>query len=106
MWFLGIGFCLVSTFAEMHCTKQHISDAIVRIVLVMRLSLSSIHLVRSDTNNSPSAPLNLGPVKPAITTVVVEAAELFGESNEVRIRHQGQEYRLRITRSGKLILTK
>lgn len=62
--------------------------------------------MRSDTNNSPAILLSLGPVKPAITPVVVDAAELFGESNEVRVRHRGQEYRLRITRSGKLILTK
>jgi hemin uptake protein HemP len=31
---------------------------------------------------------------------------LFGEAQEVRIDHLGQEYRLRQTRNGKLILTK
>jgi hemin uptake protein HemP len=39
--------------------------------------------------------------------VIVDAAELFGDGgSEVRIVHRGQEYRLRITRQGKLILTK
>jgi len=31
---------------------------------------------------------------------------LFGTQNEIVIEHQGEEYRLRITRNGKLILTK
>lgn len=31
---------------------------------------------------------------------------LFALGNEVRISHQGHEYRLRLTRAGKLILTK
>ncbi|HEX4482132.1 MAG TPA: hemin uptake protein HemP [Rudaea sp.] len=31
---------------------------------------------------------------------------LFGGTQEVRIDHHGQEYRLRQTRNGKLILTK
>lgn len=34
------------------------------------------------------------------------AAEIFAGSKEVIIEHAGQRYRLRITRSGKLILTK
>ena len=32
--------------------------------------------------------------------------ELFGSTQEILIEHAGQEYRLRITRQGKLILTK
>ncbi len=31
---------------------------------------------------------------------------LFGTQNEVLIEHQGEDYRLRITSNGKLILTK
>jgi hemin uptake protein HemP len=38
--------------------------------------------------------------------VVVDSTALFGRGNEVRVRHNGQEYRLRITKAGKLILTK
>ncbi|MEO1767291.1 hemin uptake protein HemP [Thiobacter aerophilum] len=36
----------------------------------------------------------------------IPSERLFRQENEVRILHQGQEYRLRITRAGKLILTK
>jgi hemin uptake protein HemP len=36
----------------------------------------------------------------------VESATLFGRGHEVVIVHRGQEYRLRITKSDKLILTK
>jgi len=32
--------------------------------------------------------------------------DLFGDAQEILIEHTGQEYRLRITRQGKLILTK
>ena len=36
----------------------------------------------------------------------VSAELLFGGAKEIVIRHQGDEYRLRITRNDKLILTK
>jgi hemin uptake protein HemP len=36
----------------------------------------------------------------------VNSRTLFGDAQEVRIEHHGQEYRLRQTRNGKLILTK
>jgi len=36
----------------------------------------------------------------------ITSRSLFGASSEVVIEHDGQEYRLRITRHGKLILTK
>lgn len=35
-----------------------------------------------------------------------DSRSLFGDAQEVRIEHFGQEYRLRQTRNGKLILTK
>ncbi len=37
---------------------------------------------------------------------VLCSEELFGRGREIRIRHLGQEYRLQVTRNGKLILTK
>lgn len=37
---------------------------------------------------------------------VVQTQELFGSFQEIRIQHRGDEYRLRITRNQKLILTK
>ncbi|HVO93556.1 MAG TPA: hemin uptake protein HemP [Terriglobales bacterium] len=36
----------------------------------------------------------------------IESAELFDGKSEVVIVHQNEEYNLRITRNGKLILTK
>ncbi len=36
----------------------------------------------------------------------IPSDRLFSATDEVRIQHQGEEYRLRITRAGKLILTK
>jgi hemin uptake protein HemP len=38
--------------------------------------------------------------------ITVEAASLFKGADEVRLLHRGQEYRLRVTKQGKLILTK
>ena len=36
----------------------------------------------------------------------IPSERLFSVTEEVRISHQGEEYRLRRTRAGKLILTK
>lgn len=36
----------------------------------------------------------------------VTSAELIGQGNELIIQHAGEEYRLRITKQEKLILTK
>ncbi|MGR8997886.1 MAG: hemin uptake protein HemP [Gammaproteobacteria bacterium] len=36
----------------------------------------------------------------------LHSVELFGTAREVVIDHAGEEYRLRLTRQGKLILTK
>lgn len=33
-------------------------------------------------------------------------ATLFGDASEIQIEHRGERYSLRITRNGKLILTK
>lgn len=45
-----------------------------------------------------------GKISPAIRRWSV--GELMGAAREAVIEHSGQEYRLRITASGKLILTK
>jgi hemin uptake protein HemP len=36
----------------------------------------------------------------------LHSTELFGTAREIVIEHAGDEYRLRLTRQGKLILTK
>ena len=38
--------------------------------------------------------------------VVVQAKQLFGERREIVIEYEGERYKLRITRRGKLILQK
>jgi len=39
--------------------------------------------------------------------LTLDTADLFGaHGSQLRILHRGEEYRLRITRQGKLILTK
>lgn len=37
---------------------------------------------------------------------ILKSEELFGAAREITIRHNGQEYRLQVTRNGKLILIK
>ncbi|PZW46513.1 hemin uptake protein HemP [Humitalea rosea] len=37
---------------------------------------------------------------------VVRSSDLFGEQREIVIRHRDEDYRLRLTSSNKLILTK
>ncbi len=49
------------------------------------------------------------PVTQGITPVLrprIPSSELFGTTHEIVIEHAGEEYRLRLTRKGKLILTK
>ena len=43
---------------------------------------------------------------PAEPAEVIPAEKLFGDRREVWIEHNGERYRLRITRRGKLILQK
>jgi hemin uptake protein HemP len=52
-------------------------------------------------------PMTSGPAfVPARELKRVSSEELVGPAREVLIRHAGCDYRLRITRQGKLILTK
>ncbi len=51
-----------------------------------------------------SVPLASG--QPPRLPDLVQAEHLFRGSQEILIAHNGETYRLRITRSGKLILTK
>lgn len=46
------------------------------------------------------------PRKAPAATRIVNSRDLLGDHAELRIKHQGSEYRLRITSQGKLILTK
>ncbi len=58
----------------------------------------------NDATHSPSRPQPTVPDSPSARRVT--AAELFAGARELRIALAGEEYRLTITRNGKLILTK
>jgi hemin uptake protein HemP len=51
-------------------------------------------------------PTSVAPHMPTRELKRVSSDELIGPAREVLIRHAGCDYRLRITRQGKLILTK
>lgn len=52
-----------------------------------------------------SKPGDARPARPSERKVVT-TEELLAGAREIAIRHDGQEYRLQVTRNGKLILTK
>lgn len=58
----------------------------------------------------PDRPAARGQAAPAPATALAlrryESTELFGARNVILIRHAEQDYVLRVTRNGKLILTK
>lgn len=80
-----------------------------RIVLVCILTLP----VTSDRPD-PDLTRPFDPDPPRVATThargngprVVESAALFGGASELRVLHGGHEYRLRVTRQGRLLLTK
>jgi hemin uptake protein HemP len=63
-----------------------------------------------DEVTSPSAPAterdSAAAPRPNDDERVIESHALFGRSRTVRIQHNGESYSLRVTRLGKLILTK
>lgn len=58
------------------------------------------------SNPKPAATDRLTRKLPEMSTRTITSAELFGNLREIIIFHAGEEYRLRITSNGKLILTK
>ena len=53
-----------------------------------------------------TAPLTMTQSEPSSNRRRFDSRQLFLSQNEIIIDHQGEEYRLRITSNGKLILTK
>ena len=49
---------------------------------------------------------SLSAAKETRRPIVIDSKLIFRGENEVRLLHLGEEYRLRITRQGKMILTK
>lgn len=54
------------------------------------------------TEPMPAMPASAGPAPPRR----IDIRDLLGGGRELRILHDGQEYRLSLTSKGKLILTK
>jgi hemin uptake protein HemP len=57
--------------------------------------------VRAADVRSPATEIARGPAIP-----LLRSEELFGKAREILIEHSGGYYRLRVTHSNKLILTK
>jgi len=65
-----------------------------------------------DMSDKPKSPDDSDTGKPACNkppktpVPVIDSEDLFGNTREILIEHQGEVYRLQCTRSGKLILVK
>lgn len=53
-----------------------------------------------------NAPFNMFNTTTAQTLPMLHSQHLFSMGREIRILHEGEEYRLRLTRNNRLILTK
>ena len=83
--------------------RRHVAADTVSAALVAHL------LSRKDTPERFAKLLKRQLAKPLSTAIWpadIDTADLLGDRAEIRIRHAGAIYRLRITRGGKLILTK
>lgn len=70
----------------------------------MRLSLNIIK--HMDPSKRLSEIMRRDAPRPLSGPVAIDVRELFQGRDEVRLIHEGKEYRLRITKQGKLLLTK
>jgi hemin uptake protein HemP len=64
--------------------------------------------MKNTLSNHQTSPLTEPQARSEITAgkLRFSSRQLFGAQNEIVIEHQGDDYRLRITSNGKLILTK
>jgi hemin uptake protein HemP len=60
--------------------------------------------MQSHLEQPPS--IEMPPAPPLMAARTLDSRKLFNGEQEIRIVHEGQEYRLRMTRNSKLILTK
>jgi len=75
---------------------------LLRIIIIFCMSDSVNIPLRSDAVQPPA--VEGAPRGPAVACLRSEA--LFGKAREILIEHAGSYYRLRVTQSNKLILTK
>jgi hemin uptake protein HemP len=63
--------------------------------------------MQSGQSRTPTTPTDkIEPRHLAAQALEFDSSDLFRGHQEIRIRHEGTSYRLRITRNGKLILNK
>jgi len=63
-------------------------------------------MIEKELESVPTSPGTLAPPPPRNEQRVIDSRTLFGQAREIRISHNGESYSLRLTRLGKLILTK
>jgi hemin uptake protein HemP len=73
---------------------------------IIRIKSLAQHRHFMKTPSPRSLPRVEMPQRPAVPPRPLVSAELFGNRDEILIAHDGETYRLRRTRQGKLILTK
>lgn len=82
-----------------------------RVIQPALLNCLNVSQVRIDMKHSNDITVNkpgfhLTPDKNESKLQVFDSLELFGKNNEIQIMHEGEVYRIRITRNGKLIMNK
>ena len=63
-------------------------------------------MIEKEIEPVPASRETLPPLSPRNDERVIDSRTLFGQAREIRIAHNGESYSLRMTRLGKLILTK
>lgn len=101
MYGAGKGACIQQPMPR-QCPRSPLA-LVVRIVIICIVSTAVIHPPLRDAEFSSPAEQSLSG-GPAIPCLRSEA--LFGKAREILIQHAGGFYRLRLTHSNKLILTK
>lgn len=74
------------------------------IIILISICIDQCAAMKTETQSSKAKPEV--PRCPAVSPRPLDSAALLGGRGEVEIAHQGETYRLRRTRQGKLILTK
>lgn len=61
---------------------------------------------KNDKSDENQTPTEMGGEKPSVEPRTVQSEELLQGAREIRIEHEGETYRLLVTRNEKLILQK
>ena len=64
------------------------------------------HVMKTNSENTEKYLADSKSAHKSMTVPTLNVKELFHENREIRLRHGDDEYRLRLTKNNKLILTK